>query len=150
MIIIRAAARADAPDISEVLIASITMLCTSDHHDDPAALAAWLANKTLTGVRKWFANSDMKLFVAERDGDIAAVGAIGAGREIRLNYVSPAHRFAGVSKVLLKTMEVELGPGEATLTSTKTAHRFHRRMGWQEVPALGDREPTGLRMRKRL
>ncbi len=150
MIIVRAATRADATDISELLIASITMLCGPDHHDDPAALAAWLANKTPAGVRKWFASPDMKLLVAERDGDIAAVGAISTSREIRLNYVAPAHRFAGVSKVLLKTMEVELGPGEATLTSTATAHRFYRRMGWLDVLGVEGQDPSELRMNKRL
>ena len=137
MIIVRAATRADATDISELLIGSITMLCGADHHDDRAALAAWLANKTPAGVRKWLASPDMKLFVAERDSDIAAVGVL------------PAHRFAGVSKVLLKTMEVELGPGEATLTSTATAHRFYRRMGWLDVAVAG-RPVTENVMRKRL
>ena len=150
MIIVRAATRADATDISELLIASITMLCGADHHDDPAALAAWLANKTPAGVRKWLASPDMKLFVAERDSDIAAVGAISTSREIGLNYVLPAHRFACVSKVLLKTMEVELGPGDATLTSTATAHRFYRRMGWRDVLGVEGHAPSQLRMHKRL
>jgi len=138
VIIVRAATRADATNISELLIASITMLCSPDHHDDPAALAAWLASP------------DMKLLVAERDSDIAAVGAISTSREIRLNYIAPAHRFAGVSKVLLKTMEVELGPGEATLTSTATAQRFYNRRGWEDMAVAEGRDPTELRMSKRL
>lgn len=67
---------------------------------------------------------------------LAAVGGFNTGREIILNYVSPAHRFAGVSKALLATMEAELGPGEAHLSSTATALTFYRAMGWEETGAL--------------
>ena len=133
MIIVRAATLDDVDDMSDVLIASITALCVADHRNDPKAVSRWLANKRPAGIRKWFANPDNKLFVAELDGNIAAVGAISISREIIVNYVSPEHRFRGVSKVLLKTMEVELGPGEATLTSTATALRFYRRMGWTDA-----------------
>ena len=148
MIIVRAATRTDAAEISDLLIASITELCIADHQNDPAALTPWLANKTPAGIRKWFANRATKLFVAERDSDIAAVGGINTNREILLNYIAPAYRYRGVSKVLLKTMEVELGPGEATLTSTATAHRFYSRMGWidvDEVESFGGKIAYAMR-----
>jgi GNAT superfamily N-acetyltransferase len=122
--------------MSALLIASITELCVLDHGNRPEALGPWLANKTPEGVARWFANPDSRLFVAERDGGLAAVGGVNGRREITLNYVSPAHRFAGVSKALLTAMETALGPGDARLTSTVTAHRFYRTMGWTDTGEL--------------
>lgn len=133
---VRAAVPADAAAMSAVLIGSITSLCAADHGNRPESLSRWLANKTPDGVLGWFAVPQNRLIVAERDGVLAAVGGFNTGREIILNYVSPAHRFAGVSKALLATMEAELGPGEAHLSSTATALTFYRAMGWEETGAL--------------
>jgi len=132
VILVRNARLADVPAMSAVLIASITELCTSDHHNDPTVLAGWLANKTPEGVAKWFDNPEATIVVAERDGEVAAVGGFNTSREIILNYVAPAHRFAGISTALLEGMELGLGPGEATLQSTETARRFYKRHGWAE------------------
>ena len=52
MITVRRAAEADIPAMSEVLTRSITELCALDHKHDPAAIAAWTANKTPEGVRR--------------------------------------------------------------------------------------------------
>lgn len=133
MIRVRAATRGDAPAMSDLLIASITALCVADHQNRPDAVARWLANKTPEGVLKWFDNAANSLFVAERDGALAATGAFNTRRQIILNYVAPEHRFAGVSKALLAAMEQSLGPGEASLASTATARRFYRTMGWTET-----------------
>jgi GNAT superfamily N-acetyltransferase len=130
---VRAATLADAEAMSDVLVASITALCVADHHNRPEAVSRWLANKTPDGVRQWFATAGNRLFVVERDGAIAATGAINDKREIILNYVSPEHRFAGVSSALLAAMEAALGAGEATLTSTATAHRFYLARGWVDA-----------------
>jgi hypothetical protein len=35
--------------------------------------------------------------------------------------------------MLLAAMEAALGPGEATLTSTVTAHRFYLSRGWSDA-----------------
>jgi GNAT superfamily N-acetyltransferase len=81
-------------------------------------------------------NPDARLFVAEHDGVIAAVGSVQGGNEIGLNYVHPAHRFQGVSRTLLKAMEQSMrdaGFGEATLNATQTAHDFYRANGWQDA-----------------
>ncbi len=137
MITVRAATVADAEAMSEVLIASITALCVADHQNRPEAVSRWLANKTPDGVRAWFGNPENRLFVVERDGVIAAAGGINTRRQIILNYVSPAHRFAGVSTILLAAMEAALGPGDATLDSTETAHRFYLSRGWSDVGAPG-------------
>jgi GNAT superfamily N-acetyltransferase len=130
---VRAATRDDAQAMSDLLIASITALCVLDHQNRPDAVSRWLANKTPDGVLRWFDNPQNGIFVAEHDRAIAATGAFNSKREIILNYVSPEHRFAGVSKALLVAMEAALGPGEATLTSTETARRFYRAMGWEET-----------------
>jgi GNAT superfamily N-acetyltransferase len=94
------------------------------------------------------------LFVAERDGMIAAVGAIIEPDTIGLNYVDPAHRFAGVSKALMAGMEDVLrrhGISEGKLHSTETAHRFYLATGWEDTGP--PQEQFGMRdypMRKRL
>ncbi|MDO8358447.1 MAG: GNAT family N-acetyltransferase [Devosia sp.] len=136
MILVRAATPDDAEAMSRVLIASITALCAADHGNDPDALASWLANKTPEGVCAWFDNPRTGLFVAERGGEVAAVGGIDSDREIILNYVAPAHRFSGVSKALLRAMEAALGPGAASLSSTRTARQFYRDAGWAETGAI--------------
>jgi len=151
VISVRPATLADVDAMSDVLVASITALCVEDHENRPETVSRWLANKTPDGVRAWFANPENRLFVAERDGVIAAAGACNTKREIILNYVSPEHRFVGASTALLAAMEAALGPGEATLTSTTTAHRFYLSRGWTDV---GDAERyagmTAYPMRKRL
>ncbi len=137
--------------MSDVLTASITALCIKDHQNRADAVAPWLRNKTREGVARMLANPAGRMFVAERDGVIAAVGSINDSREVTLNYVSPEHRFTGVSKALLRAMEEALGPGEARLTSTATAHEFYERMGWidfGEVERGGGM--TGYPMRKAL
>jgi hypothetical protein len=132
VIAVRRAVPADAPAMSAVLIASITELCVADHHNDPELLAGWLANKTPEGVAAWFGNPDSVLLVAEGEGEIAAVGGyFAAGRRISLNYVSPHHRFIGVSKAMLAALEAGLGPGEAQLDSTATARRFYEACAWE-------------------
>lgn len=122
--------------MSAVLIASITELCGDDHQNDVSAIAEWTANKTPDGVRQMIGNPELRVMVAEHNGEIAAVGAI-SGREVRLNYVSPAHRFAGVSRALLSAMEQAIGPGEARLEATKTAQPFYRDAGWVAVGTSG-------------
>ena len=151
MITVRPAVPADAPAMSTLLVASITELCVADHQNRPEALQPWLRNKTPAGVLNWFANPDNRLFVAERYGVLAAAGGFNTSREVILNYVSPLHRFRGASKALLAAMEEALGPGDATLTSTKTAHRFYLAMGWADTGEIDrDGGMVAYPMRKRL
>ena len=77
-VIVRSANEADTAAMSQVLVASISELCTADHGNDPSKLSAWLANKSPGGVRAMLANPHGQLFVAELDDAIAAVGAIPA------------------------------------------------------------------------
>jgi hypothetical protein len=151
VISVRPAVLADADAMSDVLVASITALCVEDHGNRPEAVARWLANKTPEGVRTWFGNPENRMFVAEHDGVVSAAGGFNTRREIILNYVSPEHRFVGASSALLAAMEAALGPGEATLTSTATAHRLYLRRGWTDTGEI-DRYAGMIAypMRKRL
>jgi GNAT superfamily N-acetyltransferase len=122
--------------MSAVLTRSITELCAADHGNDPAVLARWLANKTPDRVAQMLANPNSAFFVAEHGGVVAAVGCINKPDEIGLNYVSPAHRFAGVSRALLAAMEQHLrnrGVTTAQLSSTTTAHHFYLANGWHDA-----------------
>lgn len=154
MIAVRAATLDDIPAMSRVLIRSITELCVADHRGDPAIVAGWTANKSEAGVRQMLANEAATLYVAERDGVVAAVGSILEPDIIGLNYVDPAYRFAGVSTALLRAMEDELrrrGFAEGRLESTETAHRFYRDAGWVDAgPDQQTRGMGGYLMRKRL
>lgn len=156
---IRAAHPEDALRISEVLVASITALCGADHHDDPAKLANWLANKSPAGVAAMIADPGGRLYVAGH-GTIEAVGAIewaGLGPDegkITLLYVHPEARRQGYSAALLVAMEAELagmGRVKGRLTATATAFAFYRHHGWHAAgPAREGRWILGHPMLKDL
>ena len=133
MIAVRPATPADVPAMSAVLIASITMLCGADHHDDPAAIAAWTANKTPEGVAAMLAAPGTTMLVAMRDDRVAAVGSLVGRDEIGLNYVDPACRFTGLSRALVAALEARMRDAGTTigrLKSTITAHPFYLSAGW--------------------
>jgi GNAT superfamily N-acetyltransferase len=150
---IRPATDADVDAMSAVMIASITELCAADHHDDPVRISHWTRNKSADGVRTMLANPDLSILVAEFDDAVVAVGGI-AGDVITLNYVAPAYRFRGISKILLERLEAELkarGHGTGRLMSSATARRFYIRMGWTDAGDPGpDYSVSGWPMRKRL
>lgn len=151
---IRPAETKDIPQISRVLIASITQLCAADHNNDAASLAAWTRNKSVPGVAAMLSNTEVLLRVAERDGTVVAVGAVNRSGEVTLNYVAPEARFAVISKALLAQLETELvtlGFDEGRLEATQTARRFYEKAGWlAEGPQATCRVVNGYPMRKRL
>lgn len=153
-VLIRHALPDDVPAMSRVLTASITELCAADHRNDAKALAAWTANKSETGVRAMLANSNMRMFVGELDGKIAAVGAVTATGEVALNYVAPDARFRGLSKALLARLEAELhalGFTEGRLEATLTARQFYDAAGWiADGPQATGRMVNGFPMKKSL
>lgn len=150
---VRRAQPDDAAAISRVLVASITALCTADHGNDPAVIAAWTANKSEANILVMLSGSESTIFVVEQDAEIVGVGAI-AGPSISLNYVDPRHRCKGVSSTLLATLEAELvmrGVDVAELKSTATARAFYLSQGWVEsAPATPGRFISAHPMRKRL
>jgi GNAT superfamily N-acetyltransferase len=132
---IRQAREEDAEAAGIVLRRSITELCGSDHREDTATLAAWLANKTPENVRAWIRNPGNYMVVADDGGTILGVGAIQSSGRISLNYVSPDARFQGISKALVFGLEakaLELGLAACTLESTSTARRFYLAIGYRE------------------
>jgi GNAT superfamily N-acetyltransferase len=132
---IDAAQPADAAAIADLLVASITALCGPDHGHDPARVRAWTANKTAARAAQWIADPAVTVLVSRVGPDVAAVGAF-RGDAVLLNYVAPAHRFAGHSKALLAEMEslmTKAGIARGRLTSTATAHPFYTAAGWRDV-----------------
>jgi GNAT superfamily N-acetyltransferase len=135
MIEIRDARPSDAAAACEVLRRSITELCAADYRDDPEILAGWLANKTPEIVASWIARPGNSVILAIKNGTVVGVGAVTDEGYIRLNYVSPAARFQGVSRALLQALEaraIERGNDRCTLDSTETARRFYRSAGYSE------------------
>src|SRR3978361_1215539 len=102
---IRPARLEDAPSACDVLRRSITELCLADHHDDPAILQRWLANKTPEIVASWIAKPDNTMLVATEDDAILGVASMTDSGEITMNYVSPDARFHGVSRALIDALE---------------------------------------------
>ena len=136
MVSVREADVTDADACSKVLCASIIELCTADHNDDEAVIAKWTANKSPEILATWIASPHCTFFVAERDGELAGVGSISDSGEVQLNYVSPDHRYCGVSRALIAHLEATLraqGISAARLTSTETAHSFYRKAGWTDA-----------------
>ena len=130
---VRDATKTDAAAACEVLRASISELCAADHHNDPAILGRWLANKTPENVTAWAADADASLLLAVEGDTILAVGSVRNDGEITMNYVSPAARFRGASSALLKALEArakERGNTSCHLLSTETACRFYRDRGY--------------------
>ena len=154
MIRFRRALSRDAETMSTILIASITQLCAADHRNDPALIASWTANKSPAALVRMIEEATVTFFIAERNGEPAGVGGIDCDGIVRLNYVSPEHRFKGVSSALLTFMEAELakaGVTEARLVSSETARELYRKAGWtDDGDPVHPMRVAGYPMRKRL
>jgi GNAT superfamily N-acetyltransferase len=138
---IRHAEPDDAVAACHVLRESIARLCAADHHNDPAILNAWLANKTPETVAAWIRQKGSSLLLAVKGDAVLGVGSVTDAGEITLNYVAPDARFRGVSRALLSALEaraVERDNKRCTLSSTETAHRFYQSAGY-----VDDGAPTG-------
>lgn len=80
--------------------------------------------------------SDSSVLVAVNDDRIVAVGAVTDRGEMRLNYVAPEARLRGVSRAMLRALELrvrERGNSRITLLSTETARQFYRLAGYVEA-----------------
>ena len=137
--LIRQAHIADAASACEAMRRSIAELCGADHHDDPAILQRWLANKTPQHWAEWLAYEPNTVLVAVDNETVLAVGVVRNDGEITCNYVSPEARFRGVSKAMLARLEAiaqEFGNDSCNLISTETARRFYISCGYAEVGVL--------------
>lgn len=128
----------DASSACDAMRRSIAELCGADHHDDPAILRRWLANKTPKHWAAWLAHKDNTVLVAVGDETVMAVGVVRNDGEITCNYVSPDARFRGVSRAMLAWLEAtarDFGNEACHLFSTETARRFYFSAGYEEMGA---------------
>jgi GNAT superfamily N-acetyltransferase len=133
--LIRRASPDEAAEICDVLRRSIAELCGADHHDDPAILRRWLANKTPAVVGGWITHPDNFVLVAVEEETVLAVGIVRHDGEITCNYVSPDARFRGVSKAMLAQLEAtarDYDNDVCHLISTETAHRLYLSAGYED------------------
>jgi len=129
---IRPAVPEDAAAICDVLRESIQVCCKADHHDDPAIVARWLANKTTENVEKWVTAPHLVALVATRADDMLGFALL-TGQELALCYVVPRALYQGVGKALLQSVERSASARDVevlTLDSTKTAFPFYSRNGF--------------------
>ncbi|CAN5514682.1 hypothetical protein BH11PSE4_BH11PSE4_30550 [soil metagenome] len=134
--LIRRACIEDAASACAAMRRSITELCGADHHDDPAILGPWLANKTPHHWAEWLGYEPNTVLVAVNDDTVLSVGVVRHDGEITCNYVSPDARFKGVSKAMLAQLEATArasGNDSCNLQSTETARRFYLACGYEQV-----------------
>ncbi|WP_298981893.1 GNAT family N-acetyltransferase [uncultured Roseibium sp.] len=137
--VVTSAQAADAEEIAEVLRRSIAELCVADHFGEASKLEPWVANKTARNVLLWIEGPDLVVTAHRQSKNasfIAGVGMASATGEVLLNYVHPDARLTGVSKVIMLSLEDhlrKLGLAKARLTSTVTAERFYRSIGYIET-----------------
>lgn len=133
-VLLRPATVFDVFELSRVLIRSITHLCGADHQNDPENLRLWTANKDPAGIRKWI-TSGSPIWLAERSGQVAAIGGFFANGTVSLLYVDPDHIGHGIGSALLNRLEQQLtdaGCSVAHLEATRTARAFYIAQGWQQ------------------
>lgn len=128
---IRQALLGDADGATDVVRRSIRELCVLDHQGDESTLSLWLANKTPANMRRWIETHTV--FVAIVGDQTIGVAAVRADGEVLLNYVAPEARFQGVSKALMRSIEVWASEHDLEwlkLESSATALRFYLSEGW--------------------
>jgi GNAT superfamily N-acetyltransferase len=139
--LIRPAQIDDAAPAMALVRRSIVRLCQLDHGGDRLTLEGWLANKTIESMEQWIDRPGTSVFLAERGGALAGVGAVTDAGEILLAYVDPAHRFAGVTKALVARMETHARSVRAErmqLTVTETARPLFLSLGYVPEDEPGD------------
>ena len=130
---IRTATTDDAGPACAVLHASITHCCVEDHRGDPAALTAWLRNKTPEQVRGWILSPDHHAIAAIADGLQVGFALSSRAGEVLLCYLLPQARFNGAGKAMLAAIEERAradGVHALRLDSTATARAFYLRNGF--------------------
>ena len=143
---VRDARPEEAAEIAALLRASIAGLCGADHRNDPAAIAAWTANKTPETVAAWIADPGQRLLVATCDGRLAGAASARQTGELLLLYVAPSATGRGCGSALLAATEAwarAAGAAAIRLESTTTARAFYRAHGYAEAGTPVHRRGTG-------
>lgn len=133
-VVIREAVEADAEAACRVLRRSITECCIADHCNDQELLNSWLRNKTPENVIAWITHDSNITRVAVTGNRIVGFAMLQKSGYLALNYILPEVLFQGVGRALLQALEsaaVELRLHELTLESTRTAHDFYLRNGFE-------------------
>lgn len=107
---VRPARETDCARLGQLRADSITQLCGDDHGHDPKAIADWVGDGSARKFLDLLAQPSVTLIVAERGGQVAGLAAR-KGDFVTLNYVDPAHRFGGVSKILMLALGAGYGEG---------------------------------------
>lgn len=129
-ITVRSALEADAPAACEVLRRSIRELCSADHHDNEAVLAAWLENKTVENVAAWVRSKSNFSVVAVEETVVRGFALLQRDGEVHFCYAAPEAIGRGAGKLMLQALEQEAarsGLKTLRLTSTLTAKPFYER-----------------------
>ncbi|MBO9426560.1 GNAT family N-acetyltransferase [Labrenzia sp. R4_1] len=130
------ASSADSHEIALLLRASIIELCGLDHGDNPDRYKAWLKNKTAANVESWIDGPGAAFVVQDQEKRILGFAMGTPKGHIPLMHVLPDARLTGVSKTLMRALEDtfrDRGLDEAHLSSTLTAERFYKSVGYAET-----------------
>lgn len=117
---------------------SITHCCTMDHHNDAAALDAWLVNKTPDNVATWMTAPGAMAWAALCNGELVGFALV-THASLALCYVVPEVLHTGVGRALLLAAEAgvrDAGLKVLVLESTHTAEAFYRRQGYEPSAAV--------------
>ncbi|MTI46043.1 acetyltransferase (GNAT) family protein [Roseibium hamelinense] len=152
---IKLARQQQASEIALLLRRSIIELCTRDHRGDAESYLPWVQNKTPENVKAWIAKEGAFLTAETSQGTVLGVAMASQAGEVLLNYVLPEARFRGVSRALMAELEGYLrascGAGHVYLTSSRTAERFYRSLGYTVYgEAVIRKNMTFRRFRKRI
>jgi len=131
---VRQATESDGRGAICIIRRSILELCSEDHGNDELAIQEWISNKTIESWNAWLHSCQSKLLVGEVEGILAGVGMISRKGELFLLYVDPKHRFSGISKSILFSLEDTArnwGCASIFFESTRTAYRFYREHGYE-------------------
>ena len=123
----------DAVLVTDIVCLSIRELCVSDHHNDPATLDRWLANKTPANFESWIQNQDNHCVVGEIDNHLCGVGLLHSSGEIRLFYLAPGTQRHGLGAAIHAALEEHAhawGLQSLHLQSTDAARPFYEAMGY--------------------
>src|SRR6478736_7384040 len=124
----------DAAQAIDAVRRSISVLCEPDHHNDPAILDRWLANKKPETFATWLSNPDNFCVVEEVDGRVQGVGLLNRRGELLLFYVAPGFERRGLGRSIHAALLLQAsrwGLTELHLESTSVARRFYESLGYQ-------------------